>query len=91
MGRDNPCVRQRLPVDDLFPPVAAKQQKWHRLHTAGLYQGQRFKHFIQRAKATRKDTNGFGPHQEVHFANGKVVKVERQFWRDILVGRLFVR
>ena len=79
------------PVDHRLPPAAPEQQERDRLHPLGLDQRQAFKHLIQRAKAAGKDAHRRRAHQEMHLANGKVVKVERQVRRDILVRRLLMR
>ena len=60
---------------------------------AGCYyhrdqKGENFEEFIQRAEATGKYHQSFSAHQEMHFSNGKIVKLKAQLWRNVSIGRL---
>ena len=84
-------IRQRVPVNDPFPELAAKHQKRHSLHTPGLDQRQRLKQLVHGAKSARKNCNGGGAHQKVHFPDPEVMKIKRQIGRHIFIRRLLVR
>ena len=59
-------------------------------HPVGLDKCKRFEHLIHGAKSARKDRYSLGPHQKMHLANSKVVKVEAQVRSHIGIGSLFV-
>mgnify|MGYP000380324607 CR=1 FL=1 len=88
---DNTFIHQEIDIDSLPPERLPHQHYRQWLYLPGLDQGESFKQLIKGAVAAGERKQGPGTQHEMHFAQGKVVKVEREIRRYIGVGCLLMR
>ena len=90
-ARDHALVDQRLEIDHPLPEFAAEEEDRHRLHLAGLDQGEQLERLVERAEAAGKDRHRPRAQQEVHLPQREIVELEARGGRHIGVGHLLVR
>src|SRR5215470_1608948 len=87
---DYTLVDQEPDVEGATPILFADQHDRDRLDLASLHQGQDFEQLVQRPKATRECDERLRAQQQMHLAQGKVVKSKTQVWRDVGIGILLM-
>src|SRR5580692_7880137 len=82
-------VDEGLEVDDLVPVLAAVDDDQNLFcQLVGLSEGQDFEQFVHRAEAAGKDHQAFGEIGKPELAHEKVMELEVERWRDVLVRML---
>src|SRR5271170_4667217 len=89
---DRSMAHQRFEVDDLLPVTGAVQHHRNRtIQLLGLLQSQNLEHLVQGAEAPGEYHEGSRQVCEPEFAHEEVMKLQRQFGRNVGVGPLLMR
>ena len=90
-ARDHAFLGESFKVHHPLPELLAEQQDRHRPHLAGLDQGQKFEHFVERPEPAREHRHCPRSEQEVHLAKREIMELETEVGGNEDVGQLLVR